>query len=85
MRKCRKMRTEIHLYKEFSVSTLHELEKKVENLSDSISAKLKCRKLEDLTLDSFRPKSVTKEILASIVLEMRSMICDSKSVLRFSK
>ena len=64
------------------MSTLHELEKKVENLSDSISAKLKCRKLEDLTLDSFRPKSVTKEILASIVLEMRSMICDSKSVLR---
>ena len=64
------------------MSTLHELEKKVENLSDSISAKLKCRKLEDLTLDSLRPKSVTKEILASIVLEMRSMICDSKSVLR---
>ena len=66
------------------MSTLHELEKKVENLSDSISAKLKCRKLEDLTLDSLRPKSVTKEILASIVLEMRSMICDSKSVLRLA-
>ena len=67
---------------EFSVTALHELEKKVENLSDSISAKLKCRKLEDLTLESFKPKSVTKEILASIVLEMRTMICNSKIALR---
>ena len=66
---------------EFSLSTQHELEKKVENLSDSISAKLKC-KLEDVKLDSFKPKSVTKEFLASIVLEMRTMICDSKIVLR---
>ena len=67
---------------EFSVTALHELEKKVENLSDSISAKLKCRKLKDLTLESFKPKSVTKEILASIVLEMRTMICNSKIALR---
>ena len=67
---------------EFSVTALHEPEKKVENLSDSISAKLKCRKLEDLTLESFKPKSVTKEILASIVLEMRTMICNSKIALR---
>ena len=50
---------------EFSVTALYELEKKAENLSGSISAKLKCRKLEDLTLDSFKPKSVTREILAS--------------------
>ena len=67
---------------EFSVTALHELEKEVDNLSDSISAKLKCRKLEDLTLDSFKPKSVTKEILASIVLEMRTIICNSKLALR---
>ena len=67
---------------EFSVSALHELEMKVENLSDTISAKLRCRKLQDLTLDLFKHKSVTKELLATIVLEMGTLICDSKMVLR---
>ena len=65
-----------------SITILEKKVEKVENLSDSISAKLKCRKLEDLTLESFKPKSVTKEILASIVLEMRTMICNSKIALR---
>ena len=67
---------------EFSVSALHELETKVESLSDNISAKLRCRKLQDLSLDLFRHKSVTKELLATIVLEMGTLICDSKMVLR---
>ena len=67
---------------EFSVSALHELEMKVETLSDTISAKLRCRKLQDLTLDLFKHKSVTKELLATIVLEMGTLICDSKMVLR---
>ena len=61
---------------------MHELEKKVENLSDLISAKLICRKLENLTLESFKPNDVTKEILASIVLEIRTLICNSKIALR---
>ena len=67
---------------EFSVSTLHDLEKKIEILSDTVSAKLNCKKLEDLTLDLFKPKGVTKEVLAGIILKMGTMICASKTVLR---
>ncbi|KAL5251908.1 hypothetical protein ACHWQZ_G014892 [Mnemiopsis leidyi] len=67
---------------EFSVSALHELESKVENLSDTISAKLRCGKLQDLTSDLFKHKSVTKELLTAIVLQMGTLICDSKMVLR---
>ena len=67
---------------EFSVSTLHELEKQIENLSDSVSAKLNCRKLEDLTHDLFKPKGVTKDVITEIVLKMGSMICQSRTVLR---
>ena len=67
---------------EFSVSTLHELEKQIEDLSDSVSAKLNCRKLEDLTHDLFKPKGVTKDVITEIVLKMGSMICQSRTVLR---
>lgn len=67
---------------EFSVSTLHELEKQIEDLSDSVSAKLNCRKLEDLTHDLFKPKGVTKDVITEIVLKMGSMICKSRTVLR---
>ena len=67
---------------EFSVSTLHELEKQIEDLSDSVSAKLNIRKLEDLTRDFFKPKGVTKDVLTEIVLKMGSMICQSRTVLR---
>ena len=67
---------------EFSVSTLHELEKQIEDLSDSVSAKLNCRKLEDLTPDLFKPKGVTKDVITEIVLKMGSMICQSRTVLR---
>lgn len=67
---------------EFSVSTLHELEKQIEDLSDSVSAKLNCRKLEDLTHDLFKPKGVTKDVITEIVLNMGSMICKSRTVLR---
>ena len=66
---------------EFSVSTLHELEKQIEDLSDSVSAKLNCRKLEDLTHDLFKPKGVTKDVITEIVLKMGSMICQSRTVL----
>ena len=67
---------------EFSVSILHELEKQIEDLSDSVSAKLNCRKLEDLTHDLFKPKGVTKDVITEIVLKMGSMICQSRTVLR---
>ena len=67
---------------EFSVSTLHELEKQIEDLSDSVSAKLNCRKLEDLTHDLFKPKGVTKDVITEIFLKMGSMICQSRTVLR---
>ena len=67
---------------EFSVSTLHELEKQIEDLSDSVSAKLNCRKLEDLTHDLFKPKGVTKDVITEIVLKMGSMICQLRTVLR---
>ena len=50
------------------MSTLHELEKQIEDLSDSVSAKLNCRKLEDLTHDLFKPKGVTKDVITEIVL-----------------
>ena len=72
----------LHARREFSVSTLHELEKKIETFSDTVSAKLGCRKLEDLKPYIFGLNGVTKEKLAGIVLEMSILMCDSKIVLK---
>ena len=74
----------LHARREFSVSSLHELEKKIKTLSDTVSARLGCRKLEDLNHCMFRLNGVTKEKLAGIILEMGTLICDSKIVLKLA-
>ena len=54
----------------------------METLSDTVSTRLGCRKLEDLNPYMFRLNGVTKEKLAAIVLEMSILMCDSKIVLK---
>ncbi len=67
---------------EFSVSTLHSFEEKVQTLSNNVSGKLNCKRLEDVTRDLLKNRSVTKDILVDIVLNMGTVISESKCMLR---
>ena len=72
----------VYIEMEFSLSTLHGLEDKIQKLSDSVSEKVKCGNLEKLNRDSMKPKNLTKETLAEIVVNMESVINDCRTVLR---
>ena len=67
---------------EFSVRSLHELEDKILNFSEDMSATLKCSKLETMTKDMLSNRSVTKEFLVEAILNMRDLISGSRNVLR---
>lgn len=72
----------VYIEMEFSLSTLHGLEDKIQKLSDSVSEKVKCGNLEKLNRDSIKLKNLTKETLAEIVVNMGSVINDCRTVLR---
>ena len=67
---------------EFSVSALHDLEEKILNLSDTLSAQINGKKLEDVTIEQLKSRNVTKDALAGIVVKMGTMFSDTKIMLR---
>ena len=72
----------VYIVMEFSLSTLHALENKIQKLSDSVSEKVKCGNMEKLNRDSMKVRNLTKETLAEIVVDMGSVIRECKTVLR---
>ena len=58
---------------EFSVSALHDLEEKILNLSDTLSAQINGKKLKDVTIEQLKSRNVTKDALAGIVVKMGTM------------
>lgn len=67
---------------DFTINTLHKLEEDIQNCSDLVAEKLKCCKLENVSRDLLKSKSVTKDILMDILLNMGPLISRSRSVLR---
>ena len=68
----------------FSVSVLHELEDQIEELSENLEKTLKCGKLCKVTRNMLTSKSLTKENLADIAMNMLSVISGSRNVLRLA-
>ncbi len=67
---------------DFIVSTPHKLEDEIQSCSDLVVEKLKCKKLENMSRDLLKSRSVTKDILVDRILSIGPLICKSKSVLR---
>ena len=57
----------------FSVSSLHDLKEKILNLSDTLSAQVNGKKLEDVTIEQLKSRNMTKDALAGIVVKMGTM------------
>ncbi len=62
----------------FSVKAVHDLEEKIQTLSDNVSEQVKCKKTEDITSDLLKSRNITKDMLTEIVLKMTAVIRDSR-------
>jgi len=69
---------------DFSVTVLHDLEDRIEGLSDNLEKTLKCGKLGNITRNMLTSKSLTKDNLADITLNMLSVISESRKILRLA-
>jgi hypothetical protein len=62
--------------------SLHDLEKNILTLSDTLSAQVNGKKLEDVTIEQLKSRNVTKDVLAGMVVKVGTMFSDTKIMLR---
>ncbi len=67
---------------DFGINALHRLEDEIQNCSDFVVEKLKCGKLETVSRDLLKSKSITKDVLIDLLLSMGPLISKSRNVLR---
>ena len=47
---------------DFSVRALHDLEEKIQTLSDNVSEQVNCRKIEDVTIDLLKNRTNERDV-----------------------
>ena len=69
-----------HSYTQYTCYILYM--ERFRNLTENVSGKLKCRRIEDLSVEQLKSRSTPKENLADILVLMGTLIFESQPVLR---
>ena len=67
---------------DFSLTALHDLEDRIQNVCDSITGTAKCKKIADVSTTNLTNSKANKDVVINMVIKLASVLSESKSMLK---